>query len=407
MQYNLALFDMLEKDTFSGLNTFDSRRQKVLIANVYKQDFIWKGYTTQFSFHANWDQGGVHYDRIGFLTRPAPFGTVRTTDNNALGALKGKEVDAYYFGWAGDGHIGKLNINHQFYQVFGQDTFNELAGHRVNINAQMAELELSLDKDWIRYKLTGFYASGESKPDGKTVHGFDTIDDDPFLIGGPFSWYAHQGFNLAGTAVNLKSRDSLVPDLRTSKEEGQANFNNPGVFILGLGADADITPKLKGFANANYIWLAQTQTVETALMSNKIRHNLGLDLSFGFRYRPLLTDNIILSAGVGFFIPGDGYKSIYRANTNPVPGFGEQEAGKVDDFLVQRLLHGHADLLRQPVEPNEDRIGVLSLVVRSCQSEDRLNTSSNYSKGGSFGKKRFWEALNFSVISTVSFVSLP
>ena len=66
-----------------------------------------------------------------------------------------------------------------------------------------------------------------------------------------------------------------MPDLRTSKEEGQANFNNPGVFILGLGADADITPKLKGFANANYIWLAQTQTVETALMSNKIRHNLG------------------------------------------------------------------------------------------------------------------------------------
>ena len=58
--------------------------------------------------------------------------------------------------------------------------------------------------------------------------GFDSILDNPFFIGGPFSWYVHQGFNLAGTAVNLKQRDSLIPNLRTSKTEGQSNFVNPG-----------------------------------------------------------------------------------------------------------------------------------------------------------------------------------
>ena len=47
--------------------------------------------------------------------------------------------------------------------------------------------------------------------------GFDTIFDRPFFIGGPFSFYVHQGFNLAGTSVNFKQRDSLVPDFRTSK----------------------------------------------------------------------------------------------------------------------------------------------------------------------------------------------
>jgi hypothetical protein len=339
VQYNAAIFDMLEKDTYSDLNTFDSRDQKVLILNVFKQDFFAKGYTTQFSFHGNFDDGGVHYDKNGFITRPAPVGTIRTVDNSAVDHLRGKDVNAYYLGWTGDGHIGRLNITHAFYQVFGEDSFNEIAGRRVSINAQMAAAELSYDHDYIRFKLSGFYASGDSNPTDGTARGFDSIQDNPFFIGGPFSWYTHQGFNLAGTGVNLKQRDSLVTDLRTSKTEGQSNFVNPGVWIVGAGIDTDITPKLKGFMNANYIWLDQTKVIEELLFSNKISNALGLDLSFGFRYRPLLTDNIIFQAGVGFFLPGPGYKSIYRKNTDPVPGFGPQhEAGSVDNFLYNAFF---------------------------------------------------------------------
>src|SRR6185503_19474878 len=44
-QYNLAVFDMREKDTNSELNKFDQRDQRLLILNLYRQDFIWKGYT--------------------------------------------------------------------------------------------------------------------------------------------------------------------------------------------------------------------------------------------------------------------------------------------------------------------------------------------------------------------------
>jgi hypothetical protein len=339
VQYNAVLFDQLEKDTYSDLNTFDSRRQKVFIANVFKQDFIAKGYTAQFSFHANFDDGGVHYNKDDFITRPAPLGTLRTVDNGVTNHLQDDQVKAFYFGWTGDGHLGRLNVTHAFYQVFGEDKFNGLAGRRVDINAQMAALELSYDKDWIRYKLSGFYASGDSNPTDKEATGFDSIMDSPFFIGGPFSWYTHQGFNLAGTSVNLKQRDSLVPDMRTSKSEGQSNFVNPGVWILGAGIDADITPKLKGFLNCNYIWLDQTAPIETALMSNKIDNNLGLDASIGFKWRPLLTENIIVSAGVGFFFPGSGYKSIYRRNTDPVHGFGPQDdAGKVDSYLYNGFL---------------------------------------------------------------------
>jgi hypothetical protein len=48
----------------------------------------------------------------------------------------------------------------------------------------------------------------------------------------------------------------------------------------------------------------------------------------------LLTDNIIISAGVGFFFPSNGYKDIYETNTNPAPGFDSNVSpGHVDAML--------------------------------------------------------------------------
>ncbi len=132
----------------------------------------------------------------------------------------------------------------------------------MNIFAQMAALELSIDKDWLRHKLSFFYASGDKNPTNSQATGFDTILDRPFFIGGPFSFYVHQGFNLGGTAVNFKQRDSLVPNFRSSKTEGQANFVNPGAVIVGYGADAEVTPKLKAFFNVNYIWTATTEPTQ-------------------------------------------------------------------------------------------------------------------------------------------------
>jgi hypothetical protein len=300
-QYNVAAFPMREKDTNSELNEFDARDQYVFIANLYRQDFLWHGYTAQVSFHANLDNGQTHYDKNGNITRPEPLGTVKEHD-----------VHAYYLGWTGDGHIGRWNVDHAFYQAFGRDDFNGLAGRPVDINAQMGALEVSYDRDWIRYKASFFYASGDSKAEDGEATGFDTIVDNPTFIGGPFSFYAHQGFNLAGTSVALKQRNSLVPDLRTSKVEGQANFVNPGVFIFGLGTDIDVLPKLKTFVNVNYIRFAETDTFKTALLDNKVNEELGLDCSIGFTYRPLLTDNIVINAGFGALVPGAGYRDIYN-----------------------------------------------------------------------------------------------
>ena len=63
----------------------------------------------------------------------------------------------------------------------------------------------------------------------------------------------------------LTPPDSLLPDLRSSKDEGQANFVNPGIFLVNAGTDFDLTPKLRGFVNVNYLRFMRTEPLELLL----------------------------------------------------------------------------------------------------------------------------------------------
>src|SRR5262249_43787815 len=103
-QFNLVFFRQAEKDTNSGLNTFNDRGQNVLIANYYHQDFLIPGYTIQGSVHYNHDPDSFKFDRNGFLVRPDP-----------VGVFQPHTLDVVYLGLAGDGHIGRYNITHQTY----------------------------------------------------------------------------------------------------------------------------------------------------------------------------------------------------------------------------------------------------------------------------------------------------
>lgn len=298
-QFNLAYFAMLEKDTNSGLNAMAYRNQQVMIANIYRQDFIKPGYTIEASFHYDKDDPSFQYDTDNFLVRPAPIGVVTP-----------HSVRAYYYGLAGDGHFGKLNLTHAFYQVLGTDKFNEIAGRRTSINGQMAAVELSLDKDWLRYRLALFYASGDKDPRDGTARGFDTIFDNPNFAGGFFSFWDREGIRLTSTGVGLESPGSLVPDLRTSKTEGQANFVNPGLFLYNGGVDIDITPKLRAFVNLNLLRFARTDPLELLLFQSNIHAGIGADSGIGFSYRPPHSENIVITGGVDALVPFQGLRDI-------------------------------------------------------------------------------------------------
>jgi hypothetical protein len=298
-QFNLAYFAMLEKDTNSGLNSMAYRNQQVMIANIYRQDFLRPGYTIQASFHYDKDDPSLQYDTDNFLVRPAPIGDVVP-----------HSVRAYYYGLAGDGHFGKINITHAFYQVLGTDKFNEIAGRQVSINAQMAAAEVSLDRDWLRYRLSFFYASGDKDPRDGTATGFDTIFDNPNFAGGFFSFWDREGIRLTPTGVGLVSPDSLVPDLRTSKAEGQANFVNPGLFLYNAGVDIDVTPKLRMFVNLNLLRFARTDPLELLLFQSNIHAGIGADSGIGFSYRPPLSENMVITGGIDTLVPFQGLRDI-------------------------------------------------------------------------------------------------
>lgn len=320
-QFNIVWVDQTEKETNSFLNTFDDRHQNTVIVNYYRQDFIWPGYTAQLSYHFNDDGPSFKFDENEFLVRPAP-----------VGVYAPHRVTAHYLGWAGDGHINRLNISHAFYWVLGRDDLNPIAGEPQNINAQMFALELSYSPDWMRFRASYFYASGDSNVrfGNRNATGFDTIFDNPNFAGGQFSYWQRQQIKLFG--VELVNRFSLVPDLRATKIEGQPNFVNPGLQLINLGVDADLTPKLKMIGNLNFLWFNQTEVLRTLVFQEDIATHIGTDLSLGAEYRPRLNNNVLLVGGISCLIPGGGFKDLYQ------PLVGRVET-LVAGFLNATLLY--------------------------------------------------------------------
>ena len=313
IEYNIVYFHFLEKNTNSGLNTFDRRHQQVALGNVYLQDFFFPGYTAEFVAAWNKDDPSLHYDDNGFLVRPAPIGNVINQNPGAGPIVHGIRVG--YFGWLGSGHIHRINLTHAFYQAIGEDTFNPIAGRRVTVNAQMAAAEVSYDKDWMRYRVSAFYTSGDANPHDGRARGFDSIVDLLNFAGGLFSFWNREGIRLLGSGVLLTTTGSLIPSLRSSKEEGQANFVNPGIFLANAGADFEITPKLKGFANFNYLRFERTEPLEFLLFQSPIHHAIGEDAGIGVEYRPPLTENLVLTGGASALQPAQGFKDIYTGRT--------------------------------------------------------------------------------------------
>ncbi len=317
LQLNVAWFHQLDKNTNSGLNDYEFRDQDVVITNLYIQDFLssfssnFLGYTMLFSHHFNFDYAKTEYDDNGFLVRPGKIGAV----TNAFGHQHNNQLRVHYLGWGGDGHIGPLNITHQYYLAVGRDSYNTIAGKAQDIFAQFFAIEASVDIDWIRPKASFLWGSGDRNPDNNTAAGFSAIFDNPFFAGSGFSYYNRQSIPLVQTGVNLTNRFSLLNDLRSSKGQGKSQFVNPGIFLYNGGVSMKITPKLFVDLNLNFIFFERTEVLEKVLVQSKIGKFVGVDYSVGVQYRPLLNENIIITVGAGALTPGQGFRNIYTDQT--------------------------------------------------------------------------------------------
>jgi hypothetical protein len=305
-QWNVAWFRRLEKDTNSGLNdvTQEIRDDDVFVANIYHQDFPILGFTSQASLVWNRNREGddtLYFDDNGFLARPA-----------SIARQTGRDYDVIYAGLNGDGRIGRVNLTASGYYAFGEDD-NQFTGGEQDISAFFGAAEASMDFDWVRVRLSGLYASGDDDPYDGRATGFDAIFENPQFAGGDTSYWIRQQIPLiGGGGVALSSRNAVLPALRHSKEHGQSNFVNPGLTLLGVGADFDVLPELRLSTNVNYLLFNDTSSLE-ALRLQSVDREIGTDLSVAAIWRPFQQQNVVLRLSGAALIPGDGFDDLYAA----------------------------------------------------------------------------------------------
>ena len=305
-QFNLGAFWRLEKDTNSGLNSVvkSPRDDVVFVANAYRQDFLIPALTSQLTvvYNMNREADDIEIDDNGFPVRPA-----------LLGTLRGREYDLVYFGYNMDGRVGRVNLTGSFYWALGEDRNSFFTDRPANINAQFAAVEASYDRDWMRFRLSGAYASGDSDPYDDTEGGFDAIFENPIFAGADTSYWIRQTIPFAGggRAIAVNGRNGILNSLRSSKEQGQSNFNNPGLMLLGAGADFDLTPEFRLSANANHLWFENTATLQVLRNEGSIPREIGFDLSAAAIWRPKATQNIVMRLSAATLVAGDGFQNLF------------------------------------------------------------------------------------------------
>lgn len=309
-QYNLAYFRLIEKDTNSGLNDIGAplRKNDVLALNLYAQDTPVEGFTSQATvvYNRNREGGELHFNTDGFIVRPA-----------ALGLERPRDYDVVYLGYNGDGHFGPWNLTTSIYYALGTDRQGTFVAQNERISAGFAALELSRDFDWIRPRLSLLYGTGDHNPYDRTETGFDAIRDNPQFAGADSSYWIRQAVPLVGGGgVNLAGQNNILNSLRSSQDEGQSNFANPGIGLAGVGGDFDLLTQLRMSINANSLFFADPAVVAIARNQSFTQHFIGEDVSVSFTYRPLDTQNIILRTSYAQLFTGGASRALFN-NGNP------------------------------------------------------------------------------------------
>lgn len=309
-QYNVGWFRRMEKDTLSGLNDAGKslRDDDIFFANLYRQDWPVIGYTVQGIIAHNRNRegnDGLFFNKAGFLERPASIATER-----------GFNYDVTYFGFNGDGHFGRFNLTHAAYLAIGDISANQFTSffedEKADIESWFVAVEPSIDFDWIRLRAQALYASGDKDPFDNKAQGFDAIFENPQFAGADTSYWMRQPVPLiGGGGVFLSGRNGLLNSLRSSKEQGQSNFVNPGTVLYGVGVDLDVLPELRLFANINHISFAEKGVVEVLRNQPLASKSIGWDTSVSLLYRPTFIQNVVLRASGAMLTGGDAFDELF------------------------------------------------------------------------------------------------
>jgi hypothetical protein len=206
-----------------------------------------------------------------------------------------------------------LNLTASAYAALGEDRDNVFTGRKAKIRSWFVAAEPSMDVDWIRVRLSGLYASGDGDPYDDREHGFDAIFENPQFAGADTSYWIRQTIPFAGGGrlVFVNGRNGILNDLRSSKEQGQSNFNNPGTVLAGIGGDFDVLPQLRLSGSLNHLWFADTAVLQNLRQEGSIARELGWDASVSAIWRPQVTQNLVFRASAAVFDAGKGFNDLF------------------------------------------------------------------------------------------------
>ena len=153
------------------LNTFNDRHQNLVIANYYRQDFLFPGYTAQVSLHYNHDQPTSSSTRTASWsgpTRSASSSRTRSTSSTSAGPATATSAAS----------TSRTSSTGRSATTASIPLANQAADDQ---RADGRDRGLSYDRDWVRFRTSFFYASGDSNPNNSHATGFDSILDRPEL----------------------------------------------------------------------------------------------------------------------------------------------------------------------------------------------------------------------------------
>jgi hypothetical protein len=284
---NLAAFDRLNKEKLSALNELDKRREhQVAVLSLQWDDFLMPGFNI--------------------------LPSVLYSHDEAPAVVTPGDLDAWYFGLATNGRIGRFNVNSAFYYVTGKTARNTPNARRQDISAATAFAQAAYPIHWLNPRLAVAYATGDGNPGGSTARGFDSVFDNTAFGGGQFSYLFGEKIQLGG--ITVLRGNSVYPSLRGANATSQ--YVNPGAVAINPGIDLTLTPTTLFEANYNYVRFDDTASL-TGVAGRRVSNEVGHELNAGVTWRPLLNEQLIIFGGAAVFFPGQGIKDTF-GNDDPV-----------------------------------------------------------------------------------------
>jgi hypothetical protein len=298
LRYDVVYLKLFQKDAVSGFIDFSkTSRHQVGIARFTWEDFLVKGWNSEWSVHFNYDP----------------------RDIAATGHIAG--LNTVYFGNTMNGHLGRWIFNPAVYGVAGKaDHVSDIGNPiRHDVLAWMGLADLEYPLDYVKFRLGYTYVSGDSNPNDTTDHGFDSISDAVQLFGGPISYFVGENIKFGGGDLNRAN--SFFPTFRNGNQ--QANYVNPGLQLMNAGMDVTFSPRVQMALNGNFTRFNDTGSFATnagklaADNANILHKNAGIEGNAFIRIKPFLhqiNQNVILDLGVSALHPLQGLQDMYQTD---------------------------------------------------------------------------------------------